>query len=352
MENKIRFSVIIPTYNCATYLKRCVDSILSQLNNEDEIIIVNDGSTDNTTDVCKKLSDIKIKIINKTNTGVSDSRNQALKIARGKFIIFLDADDYVDNGYIKKVVEIIKKYSDIQFINFGFFSDVEDITKGVVSSDKINYKDYFYKTKREIYEDIVNLNDSCMMYNIWNKIYLASVIKKNDIYFENVYFSEDIIFNRKYVEKINNLYNCSDCFYHYVREREGAVTKKYKEDIFAIRKKEFIDYNDYFEGLNIKKSDYYEFSCRRYLERILGCIENVYCSNFNFRKKYFLIKEIISDKITVECLKYAKPKTFKIKVLLIPIKMNNTIITMTMGKMFHIFKTKFPALFNKLKNNR
>lgn len=348
------FSIIIPIYNCEKYLSRCIDSVLNQNYNNFELILVDDGSTDNSGLICDEYSkkNSQIKTLHKTNEGVSKARNVGIENSKGKYIIFLDSDDYLSKDYFEEINKILTKFKNIELINFGFYSDVDDENLNTLSSDIINYKDVMYKSHEEIKDDFVNLWDNTMLYNIWNKVYSSKIIKENNIKFPDFNWGEDIQFNRDYLNVINSLYNSDKCFYHYVREREGAATKNYKPEIFETRKREFIEFNSYFDQWDIEKQAYYEFSCRRYIERVLGCLENVYCSKFKFSERYKIIKLMIKDSTTRECLKYAKPKSKKIKIMLIPIKLKLTLITMLMGKISNILKTKFPSLFNKLKNRR
>lgn len=354
MRRKVMFSIIIPVYNCDKYLPRCIDSILVQKYQDYEIILINDGSTDNSKTVCDEYikKDKRVKVIHKNNEGVSKARNDGLSVAKGKYICFLDADDYLSGNYFKEVEKIFNKYENLELINFGFFSDVDDLEFNKLSSDTINYKNKLYKSHNAIKKDFINLWDNTMLYNIWNKVYVKKVLDDNNISFPDYNWGEDVAFNKVYLDSINTMYNSNQCFYHYVREREGAATKKYKSEIFEIRKQEFNEFNEYFEQWKISKDEYLEFSCRRYIERVLGCIENVYCSDMKFNARYKEIKRMIKDPITRETLLYAKPKSKKIKIMLLPIKLKLTLLTMLMGRMFNLVKTKFPSLFNKLKNRR
>lgn len=349
-----RYSIIIPVYNCQDYVGRCIESILNQNYNNYEIILINDGSSDNSGIICDEYAknNRRIKIIHKKNEGVSAARNDGINHANGKYICFLDCDDYIDKGFFTTADKIIEKHKDVELINFGFYSEVENSNFEILSMDKINYKEKYYTSHEKIKKDFVNLWDSTMLYNIWNKIYSARIIKENKITFPGYNWGEDVAFNRLYLNKIEKIYNSKKLFYHYIRERKGAATKNYKQEFFNIRKKEFVEFNEYFEEWGISKNKYYEYSCRRYIERVLGCIENVYCSNMNFINRYKEVKQIICDPITRESLKYAKPKSKKVKIMLIPIKLKLILISMLMGKTFNIVKNKFPSLFNKLKNRR
>lgn len=351
---KKKYSIIIPVYNCQSYISRCIESIINQKHKSYEIILINDGSSDNSGTICDEYAkkNKQIKVIHKKNEGVSAARNDGLKQVNGKYICFLDSDDYIDKDFFATADRIIDKNKEVELINFGFYSEVENSNYEILSSDTITYKEKYYNSQLKLKKDFVNLWDNTMLYNIWNKVYSAKIIEENKITFPNYNWGEDVEFNRIYLSKINNMYNSKKCFYHYIRERKGAATKSYKPEFFDIRKKEFTEFNEYFEKWGIQKKDYYEYSCRRYIERVLGCIENVYCSNLKFKDRYKEIKKIILDPITRETLKYAQPKSKKIKIMLIPIKLKLVLISMLMGRTFNIIKNKFPSLFNKLKNRR
>ena len=351
---KKKFSIIVPVYNCQDYIERCIESVLNQTYKNFELIIVNDGSTDNSLTIIKEYEkqDKRIKVIDKKNEGVSAARNDALALAQGPFICFLDADDYIDSNFLEESEKIYSEHKELEWLSFGYYSEIEDNDQNKISSDKLNYKTKYYKNIKSLKKDLVELWDNTVLYNIVNKVFLKKIIVENDIKFPSDYFGEDVKFNREYMKHINNFYNSEECYYHYIRERAGAVTKKYKEDFFDIRKKEFYEFNEYFESNNIKKDKYYEYSCRRYIERLLGCIENVYCSDMKFTERYKKIKQMILDETTREAIKYIVPKSKKIKIMIIPIKFKLTLIAMLMGKTINKIKTSNPSFFNKLKNRR
>lgn len=349
-------SIIIPIYNCDKYINRCVDSILNQSNidNDIEVILVDDGSTDNSGSICDSYSKINplVKCYHKNNTGVSDTRNYGLSKASAKYITFMDSDDYIDNNYIEEIKNIINNKCNYDIINFGFYSDVENLKFQQLSSDKINYKECEFVNSNNIKEEFISLWDHAMFYNIWNKVYKSSFLKENNIIFPEDNVGEDVIFNEKCLLRTSKLYNSEKCFYHYIREREGAATNKYNSNMFEFRKREYIEFNAFFDEYGIAKEEYYEFSSRRFIERVLGCIENVYSSNMTFKQRYCNIKEIINDDLTRKSLKFAIPKSKKVKLMLIPIKCKSVILTMSMGKAFNFVKKRFPSIFNKLKNRR
>ena len=189
MDHKI--SIIVPVYNVEKYLKRCINSILNQTFKNFELILVNDGSTDNSLNICKnyKEKDGRIQLISQTNKGLSAARNTGLKYAKGKYVCFVDSDDFIEKEYLSLLLSNIEKYnSDIAMCEYYLtneegrkysisrLNEPKDIH--VLSGEKTF--SYFYK------EDYVP--------NVvaWNKIYLRSLFD-NIKYDEGHYFEDELI---------------------------------------------------------------------------------------------------------------------------------------------------------------
>lgn len=357
-ENKELVSIIIPFYNCKHYITPLIESLLKQTFVYWQAYIVNDGSTDGSEIPLAEYAakDSRITVIHKYNTGLSDTRNTGLDLSKGKYICFIDADDFIEPDFLESAIHIFEKYQ-VDLVNTGFFSEVSIADKKgqiQVYRDKITIGEKLYKNKGEIQKDFVYMWDKHMLYNVWNKLYLREIIEKNNIRFPSYNWGEDIAFNRLYLRYTDKVYHLEKCYYHYIRERAGALTYVYKKDLFDIRKKEFKEFNAYFEEYGIPKSSYMEFSHRRYVERTLECIQNVFHVNqkTSLKEKYKETKTIIEDPITRDALAYAKPTSKKIKILLIPYRLHLIWLAMFMGKLLYIIKVKYPNKFNQLKNKR
>lgn len=184
-------SIVVPVYNVEKYLTRCIDSILKQTFKNFELILVNDGSTDNSLNICKEylIKDKRIKLISQTNKGLSTARNTGIKRAIGKYICFIDSDDFVEKDYVRLLLSNIKKYkSDISICEY-YLTDAtgkkysieklnEPIDISVLSGEKIFY--YFYKDN--YVPNVV----------AWNKLYKKSLFK-NIKYKEGYYFEDEWI---------------------------------------------------------------------------------------------------------------------------------------------------------------
>ena len=174
------YSVIIPCYNVAQYLSRTLDSILCQDKNNYEIILVNDGSQDDTLNIIIEYAAKYdcIKYINQSNQGVSIARNAGIKVAKGTYLAFIDADDTINHNYFETLNEYVVNNPDIIFFGFKHYHDEHNATKVYVkpNSSKILFNILTYRTK-------------C---NLWNGIYRTSLIQNNNILFdENTYYNED-----------------------------------------------------------------------------------------------------------------------------------------------------------------
>ena len=221
----MKFSIIMPVYNVEKYVEKAIRSVMNQTYKNFELIVVNDGTKDNSMDIIKKLQkeDKRIKIFNKENGGLSSARNFGLKYATGEYVCFVDSDDYVHANYLEVLYnEILKKKSDL--IIFGYNVDVVDFNESVLNEIDIfeNYQEFNRKNK--LYFENVS-----MIGYAWNKCFKRSIIEENNLtYEEGTSYIEDIIFNCDFIKQCTNIIIIPNIIYHYVqRERETLGRKGY-----------------------------------------------------------------------------------------------------------------------------
>ncbi|WP_026493673.1 glycosyltransferase family 2 protein [Butyrivibrio sp. XPD2002] len=225
-------SVVIPIYNSEKNLEKCLDSILSQTYKNLEIILINDGSTDSSSDICKKYADkdTRIKYIEKKNEGQSITRNRGIDESSGRYLYFMDSDDYVDSCFIEKALaELISNKADSAIFNYyhiydngkpvkerDFLEGLYDLTTG---NDRYNF---FVK---------VFLPYRCG-FEVWNRIYDANIIKNNNLRFPifKPVVGEDLCFNFLYFLCTGKIYVSNDRYYYYVHN-EGSTMDLNKGDI-------------------------------------------------------------------------------------------------------------------------
>lgn len=199
MENNL-VSIIVPIYNAQNYLEELLHSINSQVFDNYELILINDGSTDDSEKICKKNleNNCKIKYFKKKNTGVSDTRNYGIKKATGKYICFVDADDILNENYLKDLIEAITiKKCGLSCCEYKEFS--EQIIDEENSTCPIEYKEYDQSDKYKL------IYSKYRGY-LWNKMFIRNIIINNNIKFDkDISMSEDMLFIFEYLKYIDKV---------------------------------------------------------------------------------------------------------------------------------------------------
>lgn len=221
-------SVIIPAYNIAPYLEHCVDSVLNQTYTDFEILIVNDGSTDETADLCDKLAlrDSRIRVFHKQNGGVSSARNLAIENAKGDMISIIDGDDWVEPTLFEDAVNSMKQ-NNAQVFMFEYFVDKNDESiKHRVSDSKYGVLD----TETALIRTISPDNQFA-----WSKIFDKELLH-DTIFDENIILGEDTLFICEIIARAKRIFYSDNVHYHYVIRENSAITSA-----FNIRKMTGID---------------------------------------------------------------------------------------------------------------
>lgn len=221
----IKVSVIIPVYNAADTIERCVNSILQKKRNDVEVILVEDCSSDKSLTVCKMLEEKYNNIkcySNSKNRGVSYTRNKGLRNANGKYIMFVDSDDWVDPEYLDVFMELTDENENL----FGVCGYVNHDEKKNARTEIFAW-DNFEGVKRQNLQSVLKqLYEERLLQQLWNKIFVADWIKKNEIFFdESISIGEDLRFILEYIRKCNitDIYMINRPLYHYMRDQKGAL---------------------------------------------------------------------------------------------------------------------------------
>lgn len=260
-------SIIIPVYNAEEYLINCLDSVVNQIYENIEIILVNDGSIDDSGMICNEYAekDCRIKVIHKANRGVSHSRNIGIKNANGEYILFIDCDDSINNDYVNMMVKpVIDNDCDL------VISCIEDVYKNISKIRQINMIDLTYKFTKDykILKDLLRAP--------YVKLYKKEILEKNNIEFpEDMKLSEDQVFNFQYYSKIKNYKFINYCGYKYFHRSTISLSKN-------IDKKAFIDE---IKRLKLEKA-FYNNSYIENKEKIFCC------SALGIISKYFYLSDI------------------------------------------------------------
>ena len=222
-------SIIIPVYNASQDLPRCIESVLSQDFDLFELILINDGSGDNSLEICNRYSqqDDRIKVINKNNEGVSTARNNGLKISKGDFVCFIDADDWVDNNYLSSLRNNIIKYeADLVISNVK-----RHYPNRIVKNQA--FQNLLLESKSFSPDDFFINNDFVLGNHIFGKLFKKTIIEQNKIGFDrNLKNGEDLIFGLEYGLDCKKIIFTNDYTYNYNQQSDSSVTQKYFKDYY------------------------------------------------------------------------------------------------------------------------
>lgn len=243
-------SVIVPIYNVEKYLNKCIDSIINQTYKNIEIILINDGSTDRSYELCTHYAkkDGRIKLINKKNGGLSDARNKGLEIAKGEYAVFIDSDDWIDRSMLEKLYDLSIKYNAdiVQGDYVKVYSDDDSIINDI---NNIEVNCYSPEQALELL-----YSEKCVKTVVtWNKLYKRTLF--NGINFPKGKIHEDEFTTYKLLHKANIVVDTNIPIYYY-RQREGSIMKS----DFSIRRLDaleaLMERKEYFKNFGLKKLEY------------------------------------------------------------------------------------------------
>lgn len=297
MENKEEnlVSVIIPVYNVEKYLPKCLDTVINQTYKNLEIILVDDGSPDNSGKICDEYAgkDSRIKVIHKENGGVSSARNVGINTTKGNWIAFIDSDDWIEENYVEELLKNTSK--DIDIVQCGYNRVVENKKEQINcdGNDKI-------KNQEEFLTCCLNPQTA---YGLCNMKIIRSDIVKDVRFNEKIVVCEDALFNIEISKNMNNFKIIKKPLYNY-RINQNSVVKKYDKkypdkyekalNIIANYLKINYDEND-----EIKKN-YYNFSAYHLM---LIAVNYCYNPENNEKNKRRLLKNICNRDVFANALK-------------------------------------------------
>lgn len=300
----IKYSVIIPVYNVETYLEQCLESIIMQEYSNYEIILINDGSNDDSETICQEYSKRYdfIRFFSKQNEGVSSSRNLGIEMAQGKYLIFVDADDFIEKDFFE-IVE--KNIGNCDLLIYGYY-------KAYINKKEILKPDANW-SKKQI---ILNIyNDERVSGYLWNKIFKHDIIKKYNIRFsKEIDYSEDLLFVSNYIKYIQSFYILEESIYNY-RMRSNSVTIDFynKKNISSLESLDRIILNNK-DDKYIYNSLVYKYLKNYYrLRKIIKTEEYKVNTKYLKKEKEIVRNKGIKEKMIFYIIKYNLGLYFAIK---------------------------------------
>ena len=296
-------SIVVPVYNVEKYLDRCVESIVNQTYKNLEIILVDDGSIDGSSQKCDDWSfrDPRIRVVHKENAGPGMARNAGMEYASGKYIFFFDSDDYVDLGAVQKCVEAAEKFK-ADTVVFGRSNVYSD---GRIEKEEITVPKEIYEAegvKNVFLPELFNYGIGFGM-SAWSKMFNLELIKKHRLVFasEKDIISEDAMFCMEYFSVSERVALLSDNLYYYYKN-DKSFTRIYRFDRFQ-KNNEFLEKcTDKAKYLGLSDIIYRNIAAR-YHGMTLGTLGQIVDSDLNKKEKKAIIRSIYKDNILKKTLK-------------------------------------------------
>ena len=243
-------SIVVPVYKVEQYLSQCIESIIGQKFTDWELLLVDDGSPDKSGTICDKYveKDKRIHVIHKENGGVSSARNLGIKEAKGEWIIFVDADDYIGENYISGLSKPILEGYQVDFIHGG----CTNYEKGQITSVNQEYDYYVGNDKEKLFSLFRGL--------VVSKLFKTDILKKYNLLFdEGMKIAEDMAFTMDYLHFVESYAFVPEKNYYYRRDNDNSATHRIKWSSYQQAHYDFIHlYNstmDYIHNHNISEGN-------------------------------------------------------------------------------------------------
>ena len=325
-------SVIVPVYNVEKDVGRCIKSIIAQDFEDFELLLVNDGSTDNSADICRSFSDERIRYFEKPNGGLASARNFGLLHAEGEFLYCVDSDDFIEADCLSFCLEK-QRETDADVVLCGYFMDNGDgrseitATEGVFSGEEINGQMVELKSK--------NLIDPA-----WNKLYRLSFLREHDMRFPEGEIYEDTDFNLRLLQCKPKIAVSKRCFYHYVLHM-GSITRRYNPEKLATIKRRALLLKEVTSGIEAY-CDYY------YIKSVFSALMDMFLSCKNAEIKRAIATELADENFVSAAANAAAPGR-NAKLVITAAKSGSVNRVYIFCRLSYILKFKMQKLFLRVR---
>lgn len=352
------FSVIMPIYKAGKHLEKAINSVLRQTFSDFELILVDDCSPDESGEICDIYSqkDDRIMVMHlPKNLGVSNARNKALECAKGRYVTFIDADDYISAELYDKVVLSAKKFQFPKVLIWGLVEEYYIKDDELSFKREVTWKDCYLNQKNAVRYAIIDLEQRTLFGYVWNKFYDLSYIRANGVKFDiHTKINEDFLFNVSYFQNVDNLVFISLCMYHYIRRDCDSATSNFIPNYFPLHHKRVQLIFDQYAYWNML-TDYVKSQLSnifiRYIFSALqrNCDERAHLTHL--QRKIWLT-DLFDDSLYRELIPFAKPQSHMMQLLYLFLKRKQIFPCLLSAQVISLVKNKMPIIFSKLKQNR
>lgn len=300
MKENPLVTIVVPMYNVEKYIEKCINSLLNQTYQNIEIIIINDGTKDNSLAIAERKAkeDRRIKIISQPNQGLSAARNTGIDNASGDYICFVDSDDFIHTDYVKLLLEcILENDVDISVCNFFYIDEQGNTWKRKEKEKKIY-------NNEEALKDIFSKEQNTEVMT-WNKLYKIQLFRDNKIYFPVGRYHEDNFTTYKLYYYANKIAMISDELYYYLQRNNSIMGQKFNKKRLDILDA-IGETKSFFKDKKIKLNE--EIQCYEIITKI-NILNNMIRDKYKGRERIDIIRDIKENKKVFKKNKHIDKKT-------------------------------------------
>ncbi|MBR2043895.1 MAG: glycosyltransferase family 2 protein [Clostridia bacterium] len=330
-----KISVVVPVYNCERTISKCLSSILNQDFKDFELIIINDGSPDNSEEICNLFAsrDDRIRYIRRENGGLAAVRNLGLSEAKGEYICFVDSDDYIEKNALSFMLGVAEREnSDIVLCGY-FIENGKRVESNFSLPKTLN--------RENINSAIVELKAKNLIDPAWNKLYKTSFLKNAAVKFPVGEYYEDTYYNLKLLRFFPKITVIKECFYHYVLQM-GSITRRYNKEKLATIKSRARLLKECTSGVE-PYCDFYFIKC------VFSAIADMFFSLSKMEIKENIKAEISSDEF-IKAAENARFSGLSSKLIILAAKSKSVNFVYLFCRCSFILKYKMQKLFSVVKN--
>lgn len=310
----MKYSVIIPIYNAEQTLHRCLDSLLPQLNNDIEVLLINDGSEDLSKDICIEYveKNPSFRYFEQHNSGASSARNKGVENANGNYLLFIDSDDYVASDYFSTINDCLSdEHVELMIFEMSFLNRIENNTS-ISESERIF-------AGNDVVAQFSILSKKQELYSLCNKVFLRKIVIENGIQFNPIIsVGEDSAFVFQYILHVDAFITSNTKLYYVDKSAEDSLSRKKRNNLcidLILSYKEIENHLINTSLTDNKKKAYYRILSRAYYRSAYSCFLEI--SRFEYER------DIVNKEIRKVCEAYRKesikPIGFETRVIALPV---------------------------------
>ena len=349
-------SVVMPVYGVEQYLNRAAKSVLSQTFTDLELILVEDCSPDRCGEICETLAkeDDRVKVLHlPQNGGLSNARNQGMTVAQGRYILFMDSDDYLDSDALQTAADSLQR-NPAKLVVWGFTEEYYDNAGQLATTVEVKFDERLLAGQEALRPYVIRLEQKTMLGYQWNKLYDFTYLQEKQLKYEIVPLIEDILFSIAFVRDIDAMNILSMTPYHYQKKMDSGLTSKFVPDYYALHMRRLRELLELYKGWGLCTEEVKRILANIYVRYVISAIQQN-CdkrAGKSGKEQKAFIRELYDSDLYQELIDYVQPESRLVKILGGFLQKKNTGACYLCGKGIYAVKKKLPIVFAKVKQNR